>query len=301
MPMTKYDYVGKYRLGTRQLHQVIADELRITKDKIRKLRYLPIDSDGELKEAILRQVLRTYIPEAFHIAKGYIHYEYAEKSPQIGLMIINKNQPTLFKDGEFMVVTPDAVEAIVAVKATQDSEELRETAISLSNEVGRIRHSLSKYAPEDKTIQNRCFAGLFVFDREGDLRKYSSKKEVSHHQHLATHHQSLLGALHEAAGGDIKRVINFAALDTTVLARFWEDGQAIRSPVESHVWHSYDLAKDYKNMAQACFIGNLIAHLSKESIVKEQYAWPHIQDEPESDRRFFVSLEGEDVDFFGTG
>jgi hypothetical protein len=80
----------------------IAEELRSTKDRIRQL----IDqehwlSDGEHKESILRNILRSRLPESVRIGRGFVCFPRSangskKSSGQIDILITSQNKPTLY-------------------------------------------------------------------------------------------------------------------------------------------------------------------------------------------------------------
>lgn len=86
----------------------LLEELRSTQDKVRHLigsRHW--QTDGEHKEASLRSVFRSRLPETVRIGRGFVCYP-AERdsSGQLDILITSKYQPTLYRDGELMFVTP---------------------------------------------------------------------------------------------------------------------------------------------------------------------------------------------------
>src|SRR5262245_16534154 len=94
-------------------HKSLTDELHSLKNRIRDIvRHWP--TDGEQKEVALRTVLRRHLPESIIVGRGFIVTR-DQASTQIDLLIVDGNAPTLFKDGDLMIVTPDAVRAIIEV------------------------------------------------------------------------------------------------------------------------------------------------------------------------------------------
>ena len=103
-------------------HKSIAQELEATKDRVRQLiGSTHWETDGEHKEAIIRKVLRNHLPESVRIGKGFVCFE-SHTSTQIDVLITAVDKPTLFKDGELVLVTPDAVHAVIEVKTAMRSK-----------------------------------------------------------------------------------------------------------------------------------------------------------------------------------
>lgn len=138
-----------------EYHKSIARELNATKDRIRQLisdRHW--QTDGEHKEAVLRKVLRNHLPESARVGRGFVCFR-DEPSSQIDILITSYNKPALFKDGELVLVTADAVQAIVEVKTSLNSRsDLRQVLTKLSKNIETIRVNRN----------SGCYAGLFVYD-----------------------------------------------------------------------------------------------------------------------------------------
>jgi hypothetical protein len=109
------------RVDSLAYHESISLEMQSTQNRIRNL--IGSDhwlTDGEHKEAVLRKALRTHLPEIFHVGRGFICYR-EKSSGQLDILIIDKTSPTLFKDGELILTTPDTVSAIIEVKTRLQS------------------------------------------------------------------------------------------------------------------------------------------------------------------------------------
>ena len=84
-------------------------------------------------------------------------------STQIDVLIVDANKPSLFKDGDLLIVTPDAVLGVIEVKT-----ELRTKAEMLATltKLSRIEE-----ACRDVTGKDRVWTGLFVFEGNSDAQK----------------------------------------------------------------------------------------------------------------------------------
>ena len=250
-------------------HQSISKELKATQDRIRNLigskHWL---TDGEHKEAVLRKVLRSQLPEEYNVGKGFICFENSS-STQIDVLITNKKKPTLFKDGELFILTPDCVQAILEVKTSQNNAELRDTLNKLSNQIQAIRET-----------GNPCWAGLFIFDE-------------------SCTHENALYALFDAANCNENRVINFVALGPKDFFRFWLNGnRQANGYFEGPVWHSYNFTdRTMHGLSHAYFISNIVMNLSEGSYPHSAYAWFPIKGDggKERYRQQFISLHDREV------
>lgn len=145
-------------------HQSLRRELDAIKDRIRYL--VPHwATDGSFKESALRVVLGRHLPETLMVARGFV-VAGQNRSTELDILIVDRSKPTLFKDGDLVVVTPDAVKAIVEVKTTLGSPyKIAEAMDKLAEAKGlclgnrrEMKHSL-------------VWAGLFVYDSTEDRDK----------------------------------------------------------------------------------------------------------------------------------
>jgi len=256
----------------------ITEELKTTQNRIRNLigqeHWL---TDGEHKEAVLRKILHSHLPESVRVGKGFVCYPkgYAilddqdqASSGQIDILLTSKNKPTLFKDGDLIFVTADAVEAIIEVKTRLYRRNEGETGLA---------PVLARLAEKAKDIrqnsdQKRCLAGLFV---------YQSNDEIDH--------RYLLEKTQEASQGNPARVIDYIALGPDTFVHFWENGeQDVDGPIAGPVWHSHRL----QNLAQTYLINNVVLSLSPEIPAGVQMAWFPIEGGKENRRCYYIPLAG---------
>jgi len=252
-------------------HKSIGFELNSSKDRIRDLignaHWL---TDGEHKESILRKVISSFAPETFRIGQGFVCYPDSQppstkSSTQIDILITSKFHPTLYKDSDLHLVTPDTVHAIAEVKTElQQGENLRGVLRKLSSEVKRIRTNSRNVVP--------CWAGLFVYDA-GNIGD-----------------ENLLKALQEITE-DLHSTINCVAIGRQLFARFWPLGHPDSGLENVPMWHSYEL----DNLAQPYFISNLISHLSPRL---QEETWFPIPGTKEVHKRHYARLGSDRVDRF---
>lgn len=75
-------------------------------------------SSGDYHEEILRTVIRNFLTKRYSVKKGFIYQGKDNVSNQIDIMIIDETMPAayLFQEGDFAIVIPEAVVAILEVK-----------------------------------------------------------------------------------------------------------------------------------------------------------------------------------------
>jgi hypothetical protein len=139
-------------------HKSLVDELKAVKNRIRTL--IPHwPTDGAFKEATLRSVLRRHLPESLMVAHGFVVSEH-ETSTEIDILIIDRGHQTLFKDGDLVIVSADAVRAMIEVKTNLDGPS-------------KVKEALVKLCSNDRVCFNagqarRIWTGLFVYNGRDD-------------------------------------------------------------------------------------------------------------------------------------
>ncbi len=84
-------------------------------------------SSGDYHEEIIRTVLRNFLTKRYSVKKGFIYKGEGEVSRQIDILIIDENAPAayLFQEGDFAIVLPTAVIAVLEVKTTLTKPEFK--------------------------------------------------------------------------------------------------------------------------------------------------------------------------------
>ena len=140
----------------RSFHRSIVDEMDAMKDRVRHLiqdnHWL---TDGEFKETILRSVIRRHLPDSMMIGRGFVVGR-NRVSTQIDVLIVDGAAPVLFREGDLMIVTPDAVRAVIEVKTRLRSGD----AQPIFEKLGKIS-SLCLDATEVPT-----WTGLFAYEAD---------------------------------------------------------------------------------------------------------------------------------------
>lgn len=238
-------------------HRSLTEELYSIKDRIRNLvKHWP--TDGESKEVALRSLLRRHLPSSVIVGRGFIVTPQAS-STQIDILIVSASKPTLFKDGDLLIVTPDAVLGVIEVKtqlrSTSDFEDAL-TKLSTVEEMCR-----------DITGKDSVWSGLFTF--EG----------------TANQQESILRAV-GAAYKKVKRVVNCVSCGRTVFVRHWARGADVNGPERGPVWHSYELPQ----VAPSYFIGNLVDWISAVDNDTASFAWFPVLGGKEQHRRYYLPV-----------
>lgn len=264
----------------------IASELCATQNSIRNLignrHWL---TDGEHKEAVLRNILRSRLPETLRVGKGFVCSSSTANlngtaTSQLDILITSKESPTLYKDGELAIVTADAVEAIIEVKTSLTARS-RATTRRNSSALRRndLECVLDKLATNVEFIRKnaphgQCWAGLFVYEETN------------------VDQRTLLETLQSVTHGVQNRVIDCISMGQNTFVHFWKKGKKqVGSPVNGAVWHSYTIER----LAPAYFVSNIAVRFSPNMSENTQQAWFPVENGKESHRRFYSSLRGRTV------
>lgn len=263
-----------------EYHKSISQELKATQNRVRNLiGDAHWQTDGEHKEAVLRKIIKSHVPESLRVGKGFICYpnetdnHREDTSTQLDILLTEISKPTLFKDGDLTIVTPDAVQAIIEVKTQLHTPRcLTEALTKLSDQVQKVRLSThSRYSNSDSpyNIQKRCWAGLFVYDSELD-------------------YDEIMQAVTAATNGQPNRVINCIALGEDTFIRYWYRRTYADGNEYKRRWHLYHMP----GLAFGYFISNVVSRISSGIPENVQLAWFPIPDGKESVRTHFADLNG---------
>ncbi|MGD1048593.1 MAG: DUF6602 domain-containing protein [Candidatus Krumholzibacteriaceae bacterium] len=245
-------------------HKSISGELQVLKDRVRNLigsAHWP--SDGAHKEAIIKNLLRTYLPADRTVGSGFICYPGGQEGPTVAskqndILIIDNELPVLFRSGEFLIVTPNAVRAIVEVKTQINRSEFKKVVKNLSIEKRRL---FSSGGPN-------AITGLFVYENT-DIPD-----------------SELLKILKEQSHGDKYQSVDIIAIGPSRFFRLWQTGTIADSPVSEAVWHSYNL----EELAPAYFIHNITLRLSKADEHRMEKLWFPIDGGKEKFRQWYCAV-----------
>ncbi|HEV7331889.1 MAG TPA: DUF6602 domain-containing protein [Flavisolibacter sp.] len=234
-------------MSTKEFHISTTNELLAIKDRVRNL-INHWGEDGRYKEAILKSVISRFLPSSFNIATGFVVKQSENRdehlsSRQIDLLIYDSSQPVLFKDSDFVIVTPDAVRAIIEVKANMNNQ-------GVSNVVRRANEN-GKFIFSGKTnINSLFFNGVFSFD---GLARLNSINQIQPRLNAAN------DGLQEAENSRLFKV-NHIAFNKDKFYKYWPNN----IPGQQNKLYTIN------NLAFSFFISNLMDFLRD---VDHSYLW----------------------------
>jgi len=236
-------------------HASVTNELFSIKNRVRNL-VKHWATDGESKEVALRSVLRRHLPSVANVGRGFIVAK-DDSSTQIDVLVTDSSKPTLFQEGDLMIVTPDAVLGVIEVKTRQSTQkDLIDTLTKLS---------LIEDMCCQATRRDSVWTGLFIY-------------EGAEHQQ-----EMLLRGLGEAFR-ETNRPVNCVSCGKDVFIRHWSRGEDVDSPEPGPVWHSYLLS----DVAPSYFMGNLIDSISSIDHSSASFAWFPVPKGKESNRKLYL-------------
>jgi hypothetical protein len=227
----------------RDYHESLTLELDALKNRIRNLvAHWP--TDGEWKEAALRTVLRRHLPGGTLVGRGFIVGR-EQSSSQIDLLVLRQEKPTLFRDGELAIVTPDVPGAIVEVKTKLEGAAAWYEVVTKVAEHGKFC----------KLAKNEPWFGVFAY--EGN----------------ASQVDNILDAVCRVRK-ETGIAINCVTCGYDLFVRYWPEGQY--EPGDDSVgdanreyWRAYELHR----LSPSYFISNLVDAICKVDRNETDYVW----------------------------
>ena len=189
-------------------------------------------------------MLRRHLPVSVHVGRGFM-VSRDHSSTQIDLLVLKQEKPTLFRDGELAIVTPDAPGAIVEVKTNLSGPVAWYNASKTLAEHGRMCEQVAK---------NKPWLGLFAY--EGDPKQ----SEVILNAICRVHRETGIA-------------INCVASGPDLFVRYWPVGDSEPGDndedIGSKYWRSYNL----KQLSPSYFLSNLIDVICNIDRTETDYVW----------------------------
>lgn len=246
-------------MNLEEYHKATTRELLALTDRVRNLIY-HWGEDGRYKEEILKNVIRRFLPQKYSIGTGFVIIQTDSRdshksSNQIDLIIYDNEFPVIFKEGDFVILTPDAVKGIIEVKANLRNQGL-EKVLTKANENGKFIFSGKK----DKS--KPIFNGVFSYENQG----FKKETLIRNYNKSNVNFENIQ---------DYKKFkVNHVVLDKDWFIKFW-----VENPRPHSIYKIEDLAFSY-------FISNLVDFVSNKSVENNNFIWYPRDKEPELIDRF---------------
>jgi len=232
-----------------EYHKSTTKELLALANRVRNL-ISHNGEDGVYKEIVLKNIIRRFLPEKYYIGTGFVVHQTENReqhipSTQIDLLIYDDASPILFKEGDFVILTPDSVRGIIEVKSNiQNVTSLKEVLIK-SNKIGQTIFN----SKSDKT--QKFFNGIFSYD--GYFNDYRGQTLVDNY--LEGVSDFINDVNHK------KFIVNHVSFNKDLFLKYWTSEEEPNS-----LYHIEDLSFSF-------FISNLIDTLASTSVRRNNFIW----------------------------
>lgn len=148
-----------------EFQKSINQELILVKDRVKNLIDIKVNhpgEDGSYREAILRNVIKRFLPNNISIGTGFVVAKKSgrfERTSQIDIILYDNTYPLLFQEGDFIITTPKNVKAIIEVKTTIINSNTDEKN-GITKIVDKARKNYEVIVSGNKKI----FNGIFAFN-----------------------------------------------------------------------------------------------------------------------------------------
>lgn len=237
----------------KSFHVSTTNELKSVENRVRNLiGRSNWGEEGRYKEAILRNVIKRFLPPKYTVGTGFIVKSINGKmecSTQIDILIFDSNFPILFSEGDFYIVTPNSVKAVIEVKTNLRIQSIKKTVKKL-NELGSFL--------DQTQLSENPFIGIFSFN--GNYRLDRLETRIT---------PKILEGIGE------KCFINHFSLNENIFIK---------------QWHRDNLLSVYniKKLSFSFFISNLIYYVTDEYIENESLIW--FPEDKESGKLFDIDI-----------
>jgi len=219
-------------------YRSVTQEMAALKDRVRNFiegaHWL---TDGEWKESVLRSCLARHLPETVRIGRGFVLTD-SGPTTQCDVLLYRSDCPIVFRDGDLVFLTPDAVLAIIEVKSTLKAKTLKDVLEKFAA-IGKLMGD----TPEPVQF------GLFAYD--SDLQTATVES-----------------ALHDLCDHDTK-IIDLICSGPSMLVKWWKRKPDSSDKQYYQKWHIYDLP----DAAPGYFISGVLHHVSRDSLSQNSHAW----------------------------
>jgi len=233
-------------------HKIITQEIVLLKDKLKCLTNHPAEN-GRIREIILLNIIRKHLPQKYSIGPGFIIKQIAERgkcitSTQVDLMVYDNSYPIMFKEGDFTIITNDAVRAIIEVKTALNRTSFSE-AYNKANEMGR-------FILENTPNIHRSFSlfnGIFYFNNSRVTYQEELIQREIQNAHNETNRNEQFPYF----------CVNHICLSSNVMYKYW----MINNQGTKHKLYQLE------DLAYSFFISNLLNYLEDRTIADNKFLW----------------------------
>jgi len=262
---------------------------------------------GSWRESLVRGLIRRHLPATMAVGQGFILTNDGP-TKQLDVIVYDMNYPNIVQEGELIIVTPDAVRAIVEVKSTTSGNQLRRDLQALA-QVSLACRADARVRTERSMQGSGLFVGYFAFQRPREIlgqtltaafresvlwtpQPLKPKSNQPEAVRAAEHERQiprLRGLRSSLLSQPFLATVDAAALGPDQFVRHWHALDA-NSPGGGNQWRSYIL----EELSFGYFLTNLLASVVPSSIRQHHALWW-----PEDPKRNGVAIQyplAEDLD-----
>ncbi len=237
-------------MNTKEFHLTTGKELLALKDRVRHL-ISHWGEDGRYKEAVLKSVIQRFLPSKYVIATGFVVKQTDargehDSSQQIDILIYDTSFPVLFKESDFVIVTPDSVRAVIEVKTNIENQGLS-AVTKKANKIGQFIFN----GKSDKTIP--LFNGIFSYE---GFETLNGIKRVKNGITTAAKDFQVDSDFH-------KYRVNHICLNINLFYKFWEN----------KIGNKPNILYKINDLSFSFLIGNLMDYLGGKSVIENSNLW----------------------------
>lgn len=238
----------------KRFQESITKELKFTKDRVRDLiGTANWGADGAYKEAILRKTIAQFLPSNLNIGTGFIlgnddhaFGQDSKISTQLDIIVYENKTPLIFKEGDFIIITENAVRAVIEVKTeiTNYSADGKNSLNTILTKFNRLR-DFETFNPTGN--QRKKFVGIFSFQYDQDFM-----------------HDRVREALQQSNG-----LVNHISLGPDKFIRYWENTVGLHPQLNynGRCYIRYNLT----NLSFSYFISNLLHIVADEDPIERYW------------------------------
>ena len=234
--------------NTRLFQESISNELMVIKDRVRNLiGAAHWGEEGRFKEAILKNILRQFLPKNLSVGTGFILKAIGNNdndntlSSQLDVIVYDNTLPLLFSEGDFIITTLKNVRAIIEVKSRLNQYTLRDAVQNIEASLNRFADQINSPSffaagQKAKPKKKKIFTGIFAFEFDGDINS-----------------EIIDTCLIES-----NKIIDHISLGQNYFIKFWNslDSKSLSRRVECE--HDFYNVYTLANLSFSYFISNLI-------------------------------------------
>lgn len=194
-------------------------------------------TDGESKELILIEAIRSIIPRNLGVGRGFVVTPENFTSPQIDIVIYDANQTLIHQVGDIVFITPNACEGIIEVKSRITSKN----SSAFLKKIAKTGKDIN-----DQKNQPLRFLGLFSYEIEDEFCVDPNK---------------LLKQIQKICRASTRPPIDHICFGPDNFVKFWQNNPDTHAN-NYKCWHIYKL----EEKSYSYFLYNLALAFSSDSV-----------------------------------